>query len=245
MTESELAAHVVAWLQDQRWTVHEEVYCGSVADIVAVMDRRIWVIETKRTMGVAVMDQADQWRQSVHWVSVATPGVKVASTGHDRFVDSVLKDRGIGRLVVGRGRHKAPYLAGRVEIKLQPKMVRRPHPEWVSKMRSALVPENAAGAPGGAKAGAPGGGYWTTWKATCRDLLREVERRPGMTLKAILDEVGSFHYQHIASARGALSSQLREGVIPGIRIKQDGRALRLYPENHREEQNDPDSSQRS
>lgn len=230
MTEAELAAHVVAWLQDHQWTVHEEVYCGPVADIVAVMGRRIWVIETKRTMGIAVMDQADQWRQWVHWVSVATPGVKLASTVHDRFVNSVLRDRGIGRLVVGRDRHRYRQYAGRVEIELKPTMTRRPSTYCLGEMRAALVPQNAAGAPEGARAGAPGGGYWTTWKDTCQQLRREVKRKPGMTLRAILEEADSFHYAHVASARAALSSQLREGVIPGIRIEQDGRALRLYPD---------------
>jgi hypothetical protein len=220
MTEAELAAHVVAWLQEQRWTVHEEVYCGAVADIVAVMGRRIWVIEVKRTMGLAVMAQADNWRRWVHWVSVATPTRKRYPT-HYGFERSILADRGIGHLEVDER-------YGDISIRREAEMLRRPDPHWLAKMREALVPGNAAGSPDGARAGAAHGGYWTPWKETCRSIRRKVAKRPGVTLKELLDAGNGYHYSSIASARSALSTQLREGAIPGVRVEKHGLGLHLF-----------------
>jgi len=227
MTEQELAARVVAWLQEQGWTVHEEVAgCGScIPDIVAVMDRRLWIIECKRTMGLAVMAQADHWRGRAHWVSVATPARSKPNWGQRRFEIAVLADRGIGRLSVREKRYVEP-----VRVELEAKMLRRPEPGAVARIRRALVPENKAGSEVNARAGTANGGQWTRWKGTCRELQRAVLKRPGVTLKELLDDADGYHYASVASGRSALSAQLREGAIPGIRIEQDGRHLRLYPD---------------
>lgn len=225
MTEAELAVHIVAWLQERGWKVHEEVSCGSVADIVAVMERRIWVVEVKKTMGLAVMSQADAWRRWVHWVSVATPKRKRVPTSSG-FEYSVMRDRGIGHFEVSTARHSL----GKVLVSLEPKMMRRPDPVWLARMREALIPENEAGSGLGAKAGSAGGGYWTSWKGTCRRIASIVKEKPGVTLKEVLDSEDGFHYSSISSARSALSMQLREGVIEGVRLEKEGRLLKLYPD---------------
>jgi hypothetical protein len=49
-TEAELAEAVVAWLCDMGWTVYKEVLIqksGKIADIVAVKDSEVWIVESK------------------------------------------------------------------------------------------------------------------------------------------------------------------------------------------------------
>jgi hypothetical protein len=96
-------------------------------------------------------------------------------------------------------------------------------------------------------AGSPCGGGWTPFKDTCRNLLDFVRAHPGCTIKeaiggrpAVLVEGDivhcnpaapgiRHHYRTEATAISSLRTWIREGKVPGMRLEQDGRALRLYP----------------
>jgi hypothetical protein len=58
-TEADLAAVVVAWLQDSGAAVYQEVeVAGGVADIVARVGPELWIIETKLHLSLALLVQA-------------------------------------------------------------------------------------------------------------------------------------------------------------------------------------------
>jgi hypothetical protein len=111
LKETEVAAAVVAWLEEAGWDVYQEVQVkrfGRIADIVAVMERRVWIIECKTSLSMAVIGQAYDWQESVHWVSVAVPILAKRKGGYPirgqrpRFVNRVLRDYGIGLIKVER-----------------------------------------------------------------------------------------------------------------------------------------------
>ena len=88
MKETDLAKSVIAWLQDLKWEVYQEVQVfsyGPIADIVATFGAITWVVETKISFSLKVMSQAEQWTPFSNLVSVAVP------TG--RFKDGAFKER--------------------------------------------------------------------------------------------------------------------------------------------------------
>ncbi|HBD94493.1 MAG TPA: hypothetical protein DC057_10030, partial [Spirochaetia bacterium] len=70
--ETEIAEIVIDWLEKQHWDVYQEVPVNSgFADIFAVRNGLVWVIETKTSLSFDVMEQA--FRREVHYRSVAVP----------------------------------------------------------------------------------------------------------------------------------------------------------------------------
>jgi Holliday junction resolvase len=70
---------VIDWFTERGWDVYQEVQIQSgypVADIVAVMGLRVWVVECKTTLTLDLMAQAFHWQRYAHWVSVAVPETK-------------------------------------------------------------------------------------------------------------------------------------------------------------------------
>src|SRR6476646_10663174 len=73
-SEAELASGVVQWLTQNGWDVYQEVqFRGSVADIVAVFGKLVWIIECKQAFTLDVLCQAGEWLPYAHYVSVAVP----------------------------------------------------------------------------------------------------------------------------------------------------------------------------
>lgn len=104
LSEKDLAKEVVSWLKKNNYEVYQEVQVfayGQIADIVAVKDNRIWVIETKTSFGLKVLEQAHSWKNFANKVSVAVP-VRKRRYGRakdfGRLVCSVLN---IGLIEVG------------------------------------------------------------------------------------------------------------------------------------------------
>jgi len=102
-SEQDMAAKVVAWLKEDLQTpdVYQEVEVRGVgiADIVAVLDRVLWVIEAKLTLSLQVIYQARRWKGMTHCVSVAVPGVMKKSHQH-REAEYHLEAEGIGQITV-------------------------------------------------------------------------------------------------------------------------------------------------
>jgi hypothetical protein len=242
LKETEVAAAVVAWLEEAGWDVYQEVQVkrfGRVADIVAVMDRRIWIIECKTSLSIAVIGQAYEWQESVHWVSVAVPVMAKRKGGYPirgqrpRFVNRVLRDYGIGLIKVERKKSFGQVPAAlECHEAIHPEMRRSPGKQGlrfmardIRALRDGLCEEQKTFA----KAGNADGDRWTPWKQTCRSVSRAVAKKPGICIAELIRDEGHFHYASSSSARSALSHWLREGKVPGVRVVREGRKLALYP----------------
>lgn len=223
MTEKDLAALVVASLQEQRWDVYQEVrlYWGSpIADIVATRGPLLWVIECKKTFGLDVLEQATHWTRYAHHVSVATPSPKERQVS--TFKVQLLQALGIGQLHViesymgysGVSENVPPALHRRIHFKLRD-VLRDEHKTLVA-------------------AGGNRGGYYTPFKGTCEEIRRYVARHPGTTLAETLKNI-PHHYSSINSGKAALSHLIQGGKVPGLRLERQGKGLFLYVKEMTEE----------
>ena len=229
MTEEELAAVVIAWLEDMRWDVYQEVqvYSG-VADIVAVNGAVVWIVECKKTLSLALLYQAWNWNGYGNYVSVAVPrGDPYRRQPKGRHAAKMfLREHGIGLLTVGKNTWSEienPFFVGE-EIK--PKLSRS---QLVQRVRDVLHPEQKTYA----KAGNPNGKRFTAFQATVMNLKDAVQKEPGITLGALIEKV-SHHYATPASAKSCIPGYIYSGVITGLRLERDGRQLKVYPEEARD-----------
>ena len=77
MKEQELASYIVSYLENENWEIFQEVQFrsyGNIADIVAVKDNKLWIIESKTTLSFKVLEQARRWK--CHYRSIAVPSVR-------------------------------------------------------------------------------------------------------------------------------------------------------------------------
>lgn len=221
MKETDLAAHVVAYLSALDWEVHQEVGgpYGPRADIVAVRGPLLHVVETKTTLGLSVIAQAHNWRARAHLVSVAVPARYGPQEGR-QVAELVLQEWGIGLLVVSMGDE---YVATRVREIVAPRLWRRIALTRFNSLRNRLN----EGTRTYAAAGNAEGKFWSPFKETVRRIQQAVTDRPGMTTKELVDAV-KHHYASDSSARSCLPRWLAAGNIPGVRGEGE-RPMRWYP----------------
>lgn len=203
MSEQDLAAQVVAWLVDSRWVVYQEVACGScVADIVATQGSLLWVVECKKALSLAVMEQARHWRGCGHLISVATPRASRRAAGRG-FAEWALEQAGIGTIVAG---------GNFVNEETNARFNRKPSRlDW---MRSALREQQKTYAP----AGSAHGGHWTPFKETCDSIRRKLQAEGApMRLKDLIDSIHT-HYRSPSTARACLRHWIEQGKVDGVRL---------------------------
>ena len=208
-SEAELAERVVAYLEDQKWEVYQEVEIrrhSGVADIVAVQNKLVWIIECKLLFGLKVISQAFGWKNVANFVSVAVPSVR--SNG---FGDLVLNKFGIGRLIV---KDYEIYEGRSADFN------RKASRDMILK---ALKPEHKVYA----KAGNNHGHRWTPFKQTCNNVLNKVRTNPGICLKDLIGSIET-HYGSHTTAKQCLRMWIESGHVPGVCLKREGKFLRLY-----------------
>lgn len=227
MTEAQMAARVVRWLEDDGWSVYQEVepiglWGPGRADIVAVNGWRTRVVECKRALSFELLAQAQAWIQYAHWVDIAVPAIK-ASAEQSAGRNVAYKCAGM----LGLGVLRVKSLHGIEEGVVSP--VDRigedpPAGEPRPGLLDLLRPEHKTHA----KAGEPGGGQWTRFKQTAAALRDFAANSPGETLRTALHRVE----HHYASVRNALMSIERLGDESrkfGFEMRYSAEGMRLYP----------------
>lgn len=221
MTEVDLAKKVVTWLTDLRWDVYQEVQIrrsGSIADIVAVQGKRVWVIECKKSMSLQLLGQAEEWKRFAHMVSVAIPHGNRNSKA--RFMAALVLERfGIGELLVGSGPPDA--YGPTVQERLAPALSRKAQ---ANDILDCLTEEHKTYA----EAGNSKGRRYTPFAATCDTLVRYVKRNPGCSMKEAVEGI-PHHYASPQSARISLAKWIDAGIISGIEVRFEGRRKMLFP----------------
>ena len=217
MKESDLASHVVDWLENQHWDVYQEVrmfgYAGKTIDIVAVRAGVYWAIECKTSLSLTVLGQANEHRR-FHRRSVAIPQQRSRrlSTGQT-FALQVAEKYGIGILRVGdyevREQVKAP-------------LCRRAR-SCIETVKKHLFEEQKYYR----KAGSTEGHTWTPYQKTMRALYRLIAEKPGITLKEIMAGL-EHHYATDASARQCIPNALETWGKEWCRVDRDGKVRKYY-----------------
>jgi len=227
-TEADLAREVVQWLQDLKWEVYQEVqpfgYGNPIADIVAVQNNLIWIVECKRTLSIDLMGQAYNWQRRAHYISVATPSrrYKRKRSGID-FAQVILRQFGIGLLYVHpltKWEREGNFRG--VEEEIKPRLNRK---AFASNIRNGLVEEQKTYA----IAGNATGRHWSPFRATCKRIIQKVQEEPGITLKSLLEQIDT-HYSSTATAKACIPKWIREGVIPEVQLEYDEQhQIKLFP----------------
>lgn len=204
-TEAELAEHVKRWLTLDGW----EVYCevapwgagGARADLVGVRGPLVCVVETKLTLGFALLEQCERWRGYAHQVWAAVPVAR-----HTHFQRTLFERSGVGIL----------HVAYDVSEIARPAFQRRID----GGLRKSLHESQRRSTPGTHR-----GGYSTPFSRTCTALLT-VLRSEGKRLpvKEAIARI-SHHYSSTACARASLVDCAERGVVPGVRVVREGRAV--------------------
>lgn len=220
-SEAAIAAEVVAYLENCGHDVYQEVECsGGVADIVAIVGpcRDVWIVETKTTWSLALLEQCVDRRRSAHRVYAAVP---VGRVNHA----STFAALGIGSMIVSLpdedrvGREWSRI----VEVRSVASRVSSSR-----KHGAALRARCSPGHKTHARAGAVGGGRYTPFVATCEALREFVTRNPGAPLREAVDGI-EHHYRTAALARSSIPQWVEAGKVPGVRVERvDGR-IHLHP----------------
>lgn len=207
--ESLVALGAVNYLNNLGFETYCEVEAGpGIADIVAVKNKIIWVVEAKVNFGLAVIDQAIRWKSWANMVSVVVYGRSWARTPAGQ---AALKSTGVGLF-------EMPFV-GREDLavsRLIPEL-RRSHN---GKMFEKLHPEQKMSIPG-----SQAGQVFTPFKVTVFRLKEIVAQNPGIRLSDAIkgiknEQLGiKHHYSTDKSAIRCLKDLLVSGVIKGIRFE--------------------------
>lgn len=210
LSEAALARYIVQYLTHEGCEVYQEVpYNGKSADIVYTRgDSFIGVVETKKNLGLDVLEQCKDWSGYANSVYAGTWIPKRHGT---RFGIEVARKFGIGVIQVTPNQFP-DYQSdvGMVSPRVAPEFVRKIDPG----LRAALRPEMQTGVYG--LAGTNRGGRFTPFKQTSEALLRIVTESPGITLKDAISQIKSHHYASDSAARVNLRKYIENGVIKGL-----------------------------
>lgn len=214
MKESDLAEIVIDWLEKQHWDVYQEVpVIGGVADILAVRNNLVWIIETKTSMSFSVMNQA--YHRTAHYRSIAVP----SSPTRDRnFQERIAKlYLGIGILTIDKRKN--------INESVQPKLMREYHNQAKNIIKK-LIPEYKTYA----KAGTNSGSYYTPYKQTIDSIKFFLSRHPNSTLKEIIAFLtGSnghrHHYSSVNSAKTCLRKALENWESDWCNVEKNGKEI--------------------
>lgn len=213
MNESDLACHVIAWLQEHHWEVYQEVSLslngGIRADIIAKRDNIIWAIETKTSFGLQVLSQAWEWTKHAHYVSIAVPYRKHNSTY--AFERELLTKYGIGLIYVRTFGNKEELVVS-IKEEYRPQLKRHVNlPELHERYKSY------------SKAGNNKCEFFSSFKETKERLIKIVEKKGIISFKDLIDKV-DHHYSMQSTAKSCIKSYIGS-VIPELVLVNENNQL--------------------
>lgn len=218
-SETEVAAQAVAWLRAQGWEVFQEVEGphGRAIDIVARKEGKLWALEAKRALNLAVLEQAWSSVPYAHRASIVVPRMAKVSDGYE-FGVQVAKRFGLGVIEVW-----PPGAAQRVVEPVAP----RDQPTVLGNLGGSLrVAQQVY-----AQAGSSGASHWTPFRETATRLKALVwqHRATGITMSEAVARL-PHHYASAETAVVELRRGIEAGIIDGIRVQRiNGKQVRLYP----------------
>lgn len=215
--ETELGEVVVAHLLALGAEVYQEVDVpGGVADIVARLRPELWIVELKTSLSLALICQAMDRRRHAHRVVIAAP-----YTRNLHEVAPLCTELGIGVWTIHPASPGCDAGGGCGNAFVREHVRGR---RWNSRpvdLAGRLTEEHKTHAKAGSAGAITGGGRWTPFRNTCERLAEKVAARPGITLKAAIEDI-AHHYSSAASARSSLAMWIKEGKVPGVELRAGG-----------------------
>jgi hypothetical protein len=191
--ETDLFIPIKTHFIDRDNEVYSEVLAGGGrADIVARQGNYITVIEMKTTLSLDLLEQANRWLRSAHYVYIAVPRTKDGSI--NRYAKKCCLQDGIGILQVDfRRKNKWGEPAEVIEV-VKPKLLvkGKNHKKVVTAWDKRLTEAHKDTLPGGSA----GGGYITPYKTTIEAVKRCLRfRKNGVSLNELVQLVQT-HYSN-------------------------------------------------
>lgn len=219
-SEIEVAEIIIPYLKEMGWEVYQEVeihHHGGIADIVATQGNLVWVLECKRTLSLSLMAQAEGWKKLAHYVSIVVPMKKRWTS--QRLLERILDYLGIGCYMVS----KPDIISEFAPVKLN----RKANSDRIRKNLTELHKTWA-------KAGNARGSRYTPFQHTKDNLIHEVKKHPGITIKELILSI-DHHYNSEASAKGSILQWIHKGVIKELELKHEGRGYKVYLKEEKKE----------
>lgn len=229
--EAELAQTIRSFLLNDGWEVYQEVPLpGGRADLVGVKGPTRWIIECKMRASFDLFSQACRRVPYAHMVSIATPGGVKGTTqwGLTQALQAIKP--GIGWLQANQkwevyaeatekyrasdSRWKPPedYFHHPVTCVCRPGFNRR---SILRRGRGLQLLERQKDFAAAGTAGS----FWSPFRETVQNLVDYVEDKGGLVeLGEALSRI-SHHYASIPSAKGTISSLIRDGIIDQLKIE--------------------------
>jgi len=229
--ESEIAAVLRRWLDDQGWITYPEVPVGwrSVVDIVAIKREPeiVWCIETKTSLSRKVFHQCQYHFMYADLVSVGVPTPQRPTDRIEKMKNhnenSLLRGESIGMIYIDPK-------TGKCEEVLKSRNDQWPvRSKFHGSRRQYLLalPDKMREYKA---AGTPAGGVLTAFRETCDLIAVFVREHPGCTIKELVSGID----HHYSSDKGACSTICtRSDLISKksrVLYKFENGRWRLYPE---------------
>lgn len=216
MNERDVAIPVMEWLKADGWDCYPEAnvhYFNERADIAAVRNGKLWIVEAKTSLSLQLLDQAYKWTYKAHFVSVAIPWRR---RDIPMIASQFLKTNKIGLITVYK--HS-------VEAHIGPGVNRSAH-AYAKRVISGLHPDMKRYVPGTPATE----GYSTPFRRTINEAVRFIYKHPGCSIKDVMNGI-NHHYLSDATARSCVPKWLRELESDRIRAEVKGRKLLFYPKS--------------
>ena len=210
LSEQQLAEIMVQYLSDNGWDVYQEVelFSHSIrADIVALCNGKVWVIECKVSLSLDAIKQAFEWLGYSHIVSVAC-----SYANHGLMLERFLNHFGIGLIHI-----RSDYSHNECNEVIEPKIYRVPRATSTQILLRGLHPEHKTFAKAGSQ-----GGYFSKFSRTKQQLIGYIKANPGCLMKEAIKILGKMHYASPTSAKVSLTKWIYEGYIKEIEFR-DGK----------------------
>lgn len=218
--ESDIARVAMEYLQGFGWDCFPEAQFHAYdrrADIAAVRDGLLYIVEAKVTFSWTLLEQAFGWLYKAHYVSVAVPGGRIPFAA-----EGLCREKGIG--IIGVYPSANSKHDDQIYISESPRLHRSAH--TIAKIYIEHLHEDM-------KQFTPGttGSYSTPWTRTMNEIKDYITKNPGCLLKDIMNDC-KHHYRTDMSARSAIPKWIEGKGFASV--KRDGRILRFYPVEHKE-----------
>lgn len=201
-SEADVAEILVDYLESKDWDVYQEVQFnnyGGVADIVAVKNDELWIIEVKMSLTFSVMAQAESWQS--HYRSIAIPRTQQRETKGRRLAYRVCRNfLQIGVIEIAPASSDIFVLVAPTKQDVSERLIKRK-----LAVLSPLHKEYA-------KAGSAGSQHLTPFKHTMLQVKEFIQENPGCTMNDIISSVGIGHYSSEQSAKNTLRVALKDWV---------------------------------
>ena len=201
-SEAEIAKVLVDYLESKDWDVYQEVQFnnyGGVADIVAVKNDELWIIETKTSLTFSVLAQAESWQS--HYRSVAVPRtIRRHDNGRHLAYRICQRYLQIGVIEISPASSDVFIVVAPALQNIDKRSIERKL-DTLSPLHKEY-----------AKAGSKGNQHLTPFKYTMIQVKEFIQENPRCTMNEIISQIGKGHYSSESSAKNTLRKALRDWV---------------------------------